>query len=270
MKRKFITMIAALLFITASVFSQDFIENGYITLEGPTYWNDSYVKYTLKTDNEKGGKAKTLFEDKSFDKLLQSFEYNSKDYFQLSTQKENILDKIEVDTWPITELSWLLPRFSYSFSYLYDSPLEDIIEEIDGKFEAAKNEIKENYIESIKKIEDIDNVRLLDKTVPSTSYIYISYSRYVDSRDGYFTIYVYLVETDETFYFRIDNSTDVYYGDSITSNSKPKTYNNLDEKVLAICSEIAINKKIIFGITKDDVLKEYKNCGFVLITETSK
>lgn len=80
MKRKLITTIAALLFIAGSVFAQDFIDRGYLTLTGPENWSVNFVNYTLTTNNEKGGESRTLFVEGSYDSLLELYYYASKDY----------------------------------------------------------------------------------------------------------------------------------------------------------------------------------------------
>lgn len=77
MRRLFVFLFAII--TSANLFSQSLVDRGYLKLEGPLPWNDSYVIYKLTTSNERGGVAKTEFEKNSYNQLLHQFEYISKD-----------------------------------------------------------------------------------------------------------------------------------------------------------------------------------------------
>lgn len=53
MRRLFVFLFT--IFNAANLFSGSFVDRGYLKLEGPLPWNDSYVVYKLTTSNERGG-----------------------------------------------------------------------------------------------------------------------------------------------------------------------------------------------------------------------
>lgn len=52
MKRLFVFLFAII--TSANLFSGPLIDRGYLKLEGPLPWNESYVVYKLTTSNERG------------------------------------------------------------------------------------------------------------------------------------------------------------------------------------------------------------------------
>ena len=272
MKRRFYTMIAALLFIMPS-FSQSFIDRGYLNLGGPSYyWNDSYVIYSLTTSNEKGGKAKTTFEDGSYNNLLKLFEYDSKDWFALRNSSNSLRE---------TKVGYFTYDYSSTFNLIYhlDDYLyfknsvenENAISIIEEKCDLIKEQLISSYTstkENFQRLSPEEKSTLRTENFDSSSHVNVEFTRYVDSRDGFFIFEIFQKELGETNRFRVYNYTTVYY--DVVDGDHLKSFNSLDEKVLAICSELSINKEIVFGVRKEDVLKPYKDCGFILIRTPEK
>jgi len=254
-------------FIVANFFSQSFIDKGYLNLEGPAIWNDAYVIYNLTTSNEKGGKARTTFVKDSYNKVLSLFEYDSKDWFILQNESNNIRnDKVGFFTYDYDNTFSLIWRLD---DYLYNkdsTEIENAINIIEEKCDLIKKQLVDSYTstkENFQKLSSEEKAILRKDIFKGTSGITVKFSRYVDSRKGYFTFTVFQKELNETSYFRVSDNTEVYYDN--VDKEHLVTYSELDEKVLAICSELSLNKKIVFGVLKENSLKPYKDCGFILI-----
>lgn len=265
--KRFVTLfIATLLFIMPS-FSQSFIDRGYLNLDGPSTWNDSFVIYNLTTSNEKGGKAKTTFEDGSYNRVLKLFEYDSKDWFALQNESNSLRSR-------------KIGYFSYNWDSIFGKILnlddylyykdsienENAISIIEEQCDLLKKQYTDSYTstkENFQKLSPEEKAILRKEAFDGTSGITVAFSRYVDSRCGYFTFNIFQKEFEEHTDFCVYDYTKVYY--DLVDNDHLKVYDSLDEKVLAICSELSINKEIVFGVLKEDALKPYKDCGFVLI-----
>jgi len=272
MKKLFASFIFIIL-ITISSFGQSFIDRGYLNLKGPSVWNDYYVVYSLTTNNEKGGKARTTFEKNSSNKILELFEYDSKDMFILQSEFDNIVSKVDTfgyDCDILGDLIYYEMRDLTGYLYYKDSvENENAVSVIEEKFDWFKKQIIESYIktkENFQKLSSEEKAILRWDDV--TSSITVKFSRYTDSRSGYFIFDVFQKELNETNCFCVSDYTNVYF--DVVDNEHLRSYNNLDEKTLAICSELSVNKEIVFGVLKEDSLKPYKNCGFVLIKNISE
>ena len=278
MKKIFVSFLFMITMISS--FGQPLVDRGYLNLDGPSIWNDSYVTYNLITSNEKGGKARTTFEDDSYNKILELFEYDSKDWFALQNESENlredkvggflnfddIFDNFEDMLDFITDLTDLK-----DFEEDYLDKNENVVNLIEEKCNLFKKQLMDSYIstkENFQKLSPEEKAILRKEAFNGTSGVTVKFSRYVDSRSGYFTFKIFQKELSETNYFRVSDSTSVYF--DVVDSDHLKNYSNLDEKALAICSELSINKEIIFGVLKEEVLKPYKNCGFILIRSLKK
>lgn len=270
MKKIFISF-CLVVFTAISSFSQSFIDKGYLKLDGPSKWNENYVIYELITDNEKGGKARTTFVKDSYDRVLELFEYDSKDWFALLNESINLRDKVGFFTYDWDNTFGLIYNLD---DYLYDKDSienENAIDIIEEKCDLLKKQLIDSYIstkENFQNLSPEEKVILRTEAFKGTSGVTVKFSRYVDSRSGYFTFKIFQKELDETNYFRVSDYTEIYFG--AIDNDHLKNYNNLDEKVLAICSELSVNREIVFGVLKENSLKPYKDCGFVLIRDIKK
>lgn len=265
MKKIFVSFLFMITMISS--FSQPLVDRGYLNLDGPSIWNDSYVIYNLITSNEKGGKARTTFEYNSYNRVLELFEYDSKDWFALQNESENLKDKVG-----LLDFDDILFDLRYKIiqdpeDYLYLS-VENVVSLIEEKCDLIKKQLTDSYVstkENFDKLSSEEKAILRKEAFNGTSGVTVEFSRYVDSRSGYFTFKIFQKELNETNYFRVSDYTKVYF--DIVDDDHLKNYNDLDGKVLAICSELSINKEIIFGVSKEEALKPYKNCGFILIRE---
>ena len=271
MKKIFVSFLFMITMISS--FSQPLVDRGYLNLDGPSIWNDSYVTYNLITSNEKGGKARTTFEDDSYNKILELFEYDSKDWFVLQNESENLReDKVGFlnfdDIFDNFEgmLDFITDLKDFEEDYLDKN--ENVVNLIEEKCDLIKKQLTDNYVstkENFDKLSSEEKAILRKEAFNGTSGVTVEFSRYVDSRSGYFTFKIFQKELNETNYFRVSDYTKVYF--DIVDDDHLKNYSDLDGKVLAICSELSINKEIIFGVSKEEALKPYKNCGFILIRE---
>lgn len=264
MKKIFVSFLFMITMISS--FSQPLVDRGYLNLDGPSVWNDSYVIYNLITSNEKGGKARTTFEYGSSNRVLELFEYDSKDWFALQNEANNIDDKVGfIDCDDIYDLELDLEDYLYSKDSIKNENVVNLIEE---KCDLIKKQLTDSYVstkENFDKLSSEEKAILRKEAFNGTSGVTVEFSRYVDSRSGYFTFKIFQKELNETNYFRVSDYTKVYF--DIVDDDHLKNYNNLDEKVLAICSELSVNKEIVFGVLKENSLKPYKYCGFILIKE---
>lgn len=261
MKKIFVSFLFMITMISS--FGQPLVDRGYLNLDGPSIWNDSYVTYNLITSNEKGGKARTTFEDDSYNKILELFEYDSKDWFVLQNEFENLEDRVGLHYDDIFDLEWDLTEHFY---YKDAVKIKNAVNLIEEKCDLIKKQLTDSYLiaeENFDKLSPEEKAILRYKV--STSCVTVKFSRYVDSRNGYFTFKIFQKELNETNYFRVYDGTEVYF--DVVDDDHLKNYNNLDEKVLAICAELSINKEIVFGVLKENSLKPYKHCGFILIRE---
>lgn len=270
--KRFVTLFIAVLFFIVPIFSQSFIDKGYLNLDGPSYWNDSCVIYNLTTSNEKGGKAKTTFEDGSYNNLLALFEYDSKDWFALQNGS-NSLRSYKIGYFGYNWDTTLGEIFNLDDYLYYKDSIENenAISIIEEKCDLIKEQLVDSYTstkENFQRLSPEEKVLLRKENFDSSSHVNVKFTRYVDSRDGFFIFEIFQKELGETNRFRVYNYTSVYY--DVVDSDHLKAYNNLDEKVLAICSELSINKEIVFGVRKEDVLKPYKDCRFVLIKTSKK
>ena len=253
---------------SANLFSQSLIDRGYLKLEGPLPWNDSYVIYKLTTSNERGGVAKTTFKENSHNQLLNSFEYISKD-------NEALVDeflRVWKDTGSIEE-DWESRRAIFDLDkYRHDekfSKNENAVQIIEEKCELIKKRFIESYLaseEKFQRLSEQDKVLYKKAFYPDENYasrIYAYYMNYTDSRLGFFLFSIFQKELEKKTCFRIHDYT--YYYQTKCENNHLINFNTLDKKVLAVCSEINANREVIFGVLKEEDLKPYKNCGFVLI-----
>lgn len=264
MKKLSLCFIMLTLFV--SLFAETVIDKGYLKVEGPENWNDNYVIFTLTTDNSKGGTSNTVFMNGSYDRVLSKFEYDSKDWFKLRKNRSDIRSKvgyIDYGKWEDTlSIIYDLDDFAY---YADDSLINkdaiNVIKSITSLMEKNLLESYNNVLNNYNKLPSKDKNTL--QTEWTSSGIEVEWTRYVDSRSGYFTFKIYVKEADETYTFTIDDGTQVYFGQ--VNKDSERTYNNLDAKVLAICSELSVNKVISFGVLKSKSLKPKKDCGFVLI-----
>lgn len=271
MKKLFVSFIFVII-TTISSFGQSFIDRGYLNLDGPSVWNDSYAIYNLTTSNEKGGKAKTTFVENSYNKVLELFEYDSKDLFalrnELGTLRKNKVGFFTYDYDTTLKVLWDLDDYLYDKDSIENENAVNIIEE---KCDLLKKQLTDSYIstkENFQKLSPKEKAILRKDAFDGTSGVIVKFSRYVDSRSGYFTFEVFQKEINKTTYFGVSDSTRVYF--DAVDNDHLRNYNNLDEKVLAICSELSVNKKIVFGVLKEETLKPYKDCGFILIKSIKK
>lgn len=271
MKKLFVSFIFVII-TTVSSFGQSFIDRGYLNLDGPSVWNDSYVIYNLTTSNEKGGKAKTTFVENSYNKVLKLFEYDSKDLFALRNEsnalRENKVGFFTYDYDTTLKVLWDLDDYLYDKDSVENENAVDIIEK---NCELLKKQLTDSYIstkENFQKLSSKEKAILRADAFDGTSGVTVKFFRYVDSRSGHFTFDIFQKELNETNYFRVSDSTKVYF--DVVDDDHLRNYSNLDEKVLAICSELSVNKKIVFGILKEDSLKPYKDCGFILIKNSKK
>lgn len=264
--KKFLTVFVLMVVVAISSFSQPFIDRGYLNLDGPSFWNDSYVIYSLTTSNEKGGKARTTFVDGSYNKVLELFEYDSKDWFALQNEASNVADKVGFLDYDFDNTLGLIWKLD---SYLYNKDAtenENAISIIETSCDLIKKQLIDSYVsikENFQKLSPEERAILRKEAFNGTSGVTVKFSRYVDSRSGYFTFEIFQKELSETNYFRVLDYTEVYFDE--VDKDHLRTYNNIDEKVLAICSELSINKEIVFGVLKENSLKPYKDCGFILI-----
>ena len=264
MKKLSLCFIMLTLFV--SLFAEIVIDRGYLKLEGPEKWNDSYVIFTLTTDNSKGGASNTVFEKGSYDRILSKFEYDSKDWFKLRKNRSGIRSKvghISYGSWDDTfSILYDLDDFAYyADESLINKDAINVIKSITSVMEKNLLESYNNIINNYNKLSSKEKNTL--QADWSSSGVEVGWTRYVDDRNGYFTFKIYVKELDEVFYFEVNDNTTVYFNEVKDSNAK--SYNNLDSKVLAICSEMAVNKTIVFAVQKSNVLQPRKYCGFVLI-----
>lgn len=249
-----------------------YIDSGYLNLSDPMNWNDYYVVYMLTTDNSKGGKSTISFVEDSFDKVLQIYQYDSKDYFQLDDQSSELFDQVYIfnacltpgtsfneDSEEFKQFETLrVSRFEFE-----DNPNADSI--IEKEFDLAKENAKKTYHQTIENYNKLTQNQkdLLGDWFQGSSGLTVTWKRFVDSHEGYFVFEVYQKETETVTYFRVYDDTTVYF--KTTDDSNKRKYNTLDEKVLVVCSEIPVNTKIRFGILKSNNLKDYKDVGFIII-----
>ena len=260
MRRLFVFLFT--IFTAANLFSQSFIDRGYLKLEGPLPWNDSYVIYKLTTSNEKGGESKITFEEDSYDKLLKEFEYDSKDWFKLKKEYSTVQAKIgSFKNYPVSNSVYNLDNFFYNKNAVENENAISVIEEECNLLKSQLINEYETRKENFQKLSSKEKSILRHDFDTDSSGLNITYQRCVDSRNGIFTIHIYQKEDRNHTYLRVSDYTKVYKGNT---NSE-MNYPTLDEKVLAVCSEISTNREIRFGILKENSLKPYKNCGFVLI-----
>lgn len=266
MKKLFVSFLFSVLAMICS-FGQSFTDRGYLKLDGPSVWNNSYVIYNLTTSNEKGGKARTTFVENSYNKVLELFEYDSKDWFVLQNESANLRkDKVGFFTYDWDSTFGLIYNLD---DYLYDKDSienENAISTIEEKCDLLKKQFVDSYVstkENFQKLSPEEKAILRTEAFEGTSGVTVEFSRYVDSRSGYFTFTVFQKELKETNYFRVSDDTRVYF--DVVDDDHLRNYNDLDEKVLAICSELSINKEIVFGVLKENSLKPCKDCGFILI-----
>lgn len=229
----------------------------------------------MTTDNSKGGTSRTSFVDGSFDKVLSKFRYDSKDYFKYKELSDELHNKIIVFD------PFLTPYYNFDdddpnfdlFKNLYID--NDEFTEVDNAdsiirtaFDRSRDNAISTYHKSVNnysKLSDNDKYIMSGNWFNGTSGITVFFNRFVDSRDGYFVFEIYQKDTNTTTLFRVYDSTEVYF--KTTSKDNLKSYRTLDEKVLAVCSEISVNSKIQFGILKSNSLKEYKDVEFIVIGE---
>lgn len=259
MKRLFIFLFAII--TSANLFGQSLVDRGYLKLEGALPWNDSYVIYKLTTSNEKGGESKITFEEGSHDKLLKIFEYDSKDWFKREKEYSTVQAKIgSFENYPVSNSIYNLDNFFYNENAVENENAIGVIEEECNSLKSQLIKEYETRKENFQKLSSKEK-SILRCDFGGSSGLNITYQRYADARNGLFTIHIYQKEDRNHTYLRISDYTKVYKGNT---NSE-LNYPTLDEKVLAVCSEISTNRVIKFGILKENSLKPYKNCGFVLI-----
>ena len=265
MRRLFVFLFT--IFTAANLFSQSLIDRGYLKLEGPLPWNDSYVIYKLTTSNERGGVAKTEFEKNSHNHLLKSFEYSSKDFTKVAEEKNKIAQNVGVinPDWDNT-----LGKIYELDDYIYNekfSKNENAVQVIEEKCELLKRNCIESYLkteENFQKLSAKEKVMLKEYyNFSIASRVYAYYLNYTDSRNGFFIFSIFQKELEKETHFRIHDYTGYYQ--TKVENNHLINFNTLDKKVLAICSEINTNREVIFGVYKEEDLKPYKDCGFVLI-----
>lgn len=263
MKKLSLCFIMLTLFV--SLFAETAIDRGYLKLEGPEKWNDSYVIFTLTTDNSKGGTSNTVFMNGSYDRVLSKFEYDSKDWFKRRKNRQEILNKLGGIGYDYDETLRVIFELD-DFIYSADDSLvnKDALNIIKSKANLFEKQLTESYIKTLDAYKQLSAKEkdLLQSDLTSSG-VEVEWTRYVDGRNGFFTFKIYVKETDDIFYFRVDDSTNVYFNEVKDDNKK--SYNNLDAKVLAICSEMTVNKTIVFAVQKSNVLQPKKDCGFVLI-----
>ena len=268
MKKIFVSFLFIIITMLSS-FGQSLVDRGYLNLDGPSVWNDSYVIYNLITSNEKGGKARTKFEYNSYNRVLELFEYDSKDWFALQNESENLEDKVGLLDFDdiLFDLRYKIIQDPEDYLYLKDS-VENVVSLIEEKCDLIKKQLTDSYVstkENFDKLSSEEKAILRKEAFNGTSGVTVEFSRYADSRSGYFTFKIFQKELNETNYFRVSDYTKVYF--DMVDDDHLKNYNNLDEKVLAICAELSINKEIVFGVLKENSLKPYKHCEFILIRE---
>ena len=256
MKRKIITTIAALLFIAGSVFAQDFIDRGYLTLTGPKNWSRDFVNYTLTTNNEKGGESRTVFVEGSYDSLLELYYYDSKDYCLMCDNYDKYTNRRPDE---------YTPAFYGIHNWFVDvaskSETESSLQTIGTLCDQMKEQLQHSYLNYIQApcVEEDRKVLETHQNFSGSSGLWVEYIPYVDSRDGYFLFTLFQKETGVKTKFMVTDSTEVYY------EEKPIEFNNLDEKVLVLCSEVSINNTLYFCVGKIDSLKPVKNCAFIIV-----
>lgn len=263
---KKLSLCVIMLTFFVSLFAETSIDRGYLKLEGPEKWNDSYVIFTLTTDNSKGGASNTIFLDGSYNKVLSRFEYDSKDWFKFRKDCQEIWHKLGYITYGDWDETLKKVYQLDDFTSKADDSLinKDAVNIIKNTLSLMEKNLLESYNNTLNNYNKLSSKeKSILQSNWTSSGIEVEWTRFVDSRDGYFTFEIFIKELDEHFNFRIDNYTEVYFN-KVDKETK-ETYNNLDSKVLAICSEISINKTIVFGVLKSKSLNPYKSCGFVLI-----
>lgn len=258
MKRRF-TTIAALLFIAGFVFAQDFIDRGYLTLTGPRNETAGFVSYTLTTNNEKGGESRTVFVEGSYDSLLELYYYDSKDYCLMRDNYDKYTNRR-----PDEYTSAFCCIHNWFMDVASKSETESSLQTIGTLCDQMKEQLQHSYLNYIQApcVEEDRKALETRQNFSGSSGLMVEYIPYVDSRGGYFLFTVFQKETGVETKFMVTDSTEVYYCEF---DEKPIEFNNLDEKVLALCSEVSINNTLCFCVENIDSLKSIKNCAFIIV-----